>query len=71
MSGNGTANGTKVQIWTCNNTLAQRFTFNSNGSIVGMGSGKCIDVASSGTSNGTLVQLWDCNSTGAQKWSAR
>ena len=42
-----------------------------NGTIVGAGSGKCVDVTASGTANGTLVQLWTCNGTGAQRWSVR
>ena len=37
VNGNGTANGTKVQIWTWNGGAAQRFTFNPNGTIVGAG----------------------------------
>ena len=71
MNGNGNANGTKIQIWGCNNTDAQKFTYNSNGTIVHTGSGKCLDVAASGTANGTIAQLYDCNNTGAQRWVVR
>ncbi|WP_460494800.1 RICIN domain-containing protein [Dactylosporangium cerinum] len=71
VNGNGTANGTKITIWTCNGGANQRFTFNANGSIAGVGSGKCVDVNANGTANGTVVQLWECNGTGAQTWSAR
>ncbi|MFJ1763058.1 ricin-type beta-trefoil lectin domain protein [Amycolatopsis sp. NPDC088138] len=68
VSASGTANGTAIQLWTCNNTGAQRWTVQS-GTLRALG--KCLDVASSGTADGTLVQLWDCNSTGAQTWQAR
>lgn len=61
-----TANGTKIQLWTCNGSAAQQFTVNANGSLGVLG--KCVDVASGGTANGTKVQLWDCNGTGAQVW---
>ncbi|NUP52282.1 MAG: hypothetical protein HOW97_33905 [Catenulispora sp.] len=65
-SARGTANGTKIQLWDCNGTVAQQFTVKSDGSLGIMG--KCMDVTNSGTTNGTLVQLYDCNGTGAQKW---
>ena len=65
-SARNTANGTHIQLWTCNGTIAQQFTVNSNGSLGVMG--KCMDVTSGGTTNGTLVQLYDCNGTGSQTW---
>jgi hypothetical protein len=37
--------------------------------VVGLGSGRCLDVAGGATADGSHVQLWDCNSTGAQKWA--
>ncbi|WP_157546564.1 glycoside hydrolase family 16 protein [Hamadaea tsunoensis] len=65
ISGASTANGAKAQLWTCNGTAAQSFTF-SGGNLRVLG--KCLDVASGGTANGTKVQLWDCNGSGAQVW---
>ncbi len=60
-SGN-TANGTRLQIYDCNGTAAQKFSVNGGGTIVGPG-GKCVDVAADDTGgNGTAVQLWDCQS---------
>ncbi len=61
----GTANGTKIQLWTCNGTSAQRWvrvgeTFQSLG--------KCLDVAGGATANGTKVQLYTCNGSGSQIW---
>jgi predicted alpha-1,2-mannosidase len=67
VSNSGTADGTKVQLWTCNNTNAQTWTVPGDGSLQAMG--KCLDVNQSGTVNGSLVQLWTCNGTGAQRWS--
>ena len=71
VNGSGTANGTKIQSWGCNGTAAQKFTFNTNGTVVNTSSGKCVDVNGNGTANGTLVQLWDCNGTTAQRWAVR
>ena len=62
-----TANGNKIQIWGCNGSVAQRWTFVQAGTTLHV-QGKCLDIASGGTANGTKVQLWDCNNTGAQVW---
>jgi hypothetical protein len=67
INASGTADGTKIQIWTCNGTGAQQWTIGGDGTVRGLG--KCLDVRSSGTANGTIVQLWGCNGTGAQTWS--
>ncbi|MGW7412136.1 RICIN domain-containing protein [Streptomyces sp. NPDC054863] len=67
----GTGNGTPVQIYTCNGTESQRWTYTEQPGEVGAtmtAFGKCLDVASSGTTDRTPVQLWDCNGSGAQKW---
>ncbi|MCR6482991.1 lectin [Amycolatopsis sp. OK19-0408] len=62
----GTANGTHVQLYTCNATGAQKWFAAPDGSFQAQGG--CLDVSNSGTANGTKVQLWQCNSSGAQKW---
>ncbi|MFD8523915.1 lectin [Streptomyces capillispiralis] len=65
----GTADGTEVQIWTCNGTSAQRWTVADDGSLRALG--KCLDVSGGGSADGTRVQVWTCNGTGAQKWAAQ
>jgi len=62
-----TANGNPIQIYTCNGTGAQQWTFVEAGSTLHV-LGKCLDISAGGTANGTKVQLWDCNNTGAQVW---
>jgi beta-glucanase (GH16 family) len=62
-----TANYNPVQVYTCNNTGAQQWTFDtSNDTLQALG--MCMDVADGGTGNGTLVDLYYCNGTGAQLW---
>ncbi|MFD7659339.1 glycosyl hydrolase family 18 protein [Actinosynnema sp. NPDC059797] len=63
------ANGTAVQLWTCNGTGAQTWTVAPDSTIRALG--KCLDITSAGTANGTTAQLWDCNGTGAQTWQAQ
>jgi glucose/arabinose dehydrogenase len=65
VSGGATADGTKVQLWTCNSTAAQNWDRNG---LTLRALGKCLDVAGGGTADGTAVQLWTCNGTGAQNW---
>jgi beta-glucanase (GH16 family) len=70
VNGANTADGTHVQLWTCNGTNAQKWTWNTGDSTI-RALGKCMDVAGGGTANGTKVQLWTCNGTGAQVWQVR
>ena len=66
VSGANSANGTAIQLWTCNGTNAQQWTHVGN---TFQALGKCMDVTAAGTANGTKVQLYDCNGTGAQAWT--
>ncbi len=61
------ADGTPVQLYTCNGTDAQQWTFHDDGTVRALG--KCLDVSGGSTANGAEVQLWTCNGTGAQQWT--
>ncbi|ALG15088.1 glycosyl hydrolase family 18 protein [Kibdelosporangium phytohabitans] len=69
VAGANPANGTAVQIYSCNGSTAQTWTVGTDGTVRSLG--KCMDVASAGTANGTRIQLYDCNGTGAQSWQAQ
>jgi hypothetical protein len=58
--------GARLQMWGCNGTSAQKWTF--TGGTLASQNGKCMDVASGSTANGAAVQLWTCNGTGAQQF---
>ncbi|WP_037858039.1 ricin-type beta-trefoil lectin domain protein [Streptomyces sp. NRRL S-340] len=66
-AGGSAANGTAVQLYSCNGSAAQQWTAGADGSVRALG--KCLDVTSGSTANGAKVQLYDCNGTGAQQWS--
>ncbi|MEV4641387.1 glycosyl hydrolase [Actinoplanes sp. NPDC049548] len=68
VAGANKANGTAVQLWTCNGTGAQRW---SVGGDAVRALDKCLDVAAGSHAEGAKVQLYDCNGTGAQKWVLR
>ncbi|WP_031526369.1 RICIN domain-containing protein, partial [Streptomyces sp. NRRL F-5123] len=65
----GTANGTKVQIYSCWGGDNQKWRVNSDGTIVGVQSGLCLDATGAATANGTQIELWSCNGGSNQKWS--
>ncbi|MET9883159.1 endo-1,4-beta-xylanase [Streptomyces sp. NPDC006430] len=65
----GTDNGTKVQIYSCWGGENQKWRLNSDGSIVGVQSGLCLDAAGNGTANGTLIQLYSCSGGSNQRWT--
>ncbi|KUL27025.1 PQQ-dependent sugar dehydrogenase [Actinoplanes awajinensis] len=69
VNGGASADGTKIQLWTCNSSPAQQWAV--NGQVWrNPASGKCLDVAGGATVNGTKVQLWTCNGSAAQNWVA-
>jgi ricin-type beta-trefoil lectin protein/putative Ig domain-containing protein len=63
--GGATANGTKVDIWTCNKTVSQQWTFASGALSV---QGKCLDDSSQGGAGAKMV-IWTCNGHTAQTWT--
>jgi len=65
VAGANPADGTQIQLFTCNGTVAQSWTA---GGQLFSAMNKCLDVAAAGTANGTRVQLFTCNGTVAQNW---
>ncbi|MET7812384.1 endo-1,4-beta-xylanase [Streptomyces sp. NPDC005395] len=65
----GTGNGSKVQIYSCWGGDNQKWRVNSDGSIVGVQSGLCLDAVGNGTANGTQIQLYTCSNGSNQRWT--
>ncbi|MDX6517073.1 MAG: large repetitive protein, partial [Gaiellaceae bacterium] len=61
-----TANGAKIEVYTCNGTAAQNWTMYPDGSLRTMG--KCLDITGNGRTNGTLLQLYTCSGGTNQVW---
>ncbi|MFB1479278.1 ricin-type beta-trefoil lectin domain protein [Corallococcus sp. RDP092CA] len=61
-----TNDGTRLQLWDCNGTNAQKWTFMSDGTVRAFG--KCMDVAWGSSANGTAIQLVSCNGNPAQQF---
>jgi hypothetical protein len=64
--GPSTADGTRVQMWTCNGAVEEQWRLVS-GQIVGYG-GMCLDVYGPYTADGTPVQIWTCNGVREEQW---
>ncbi|MEU7531358.1 ricin-type beta-trefoil lectin domain protein [Saccharothrix sp. NPDC042600] len=67
VAGASTANGTAVQLHTCNGTAAQTWTRASDGTLRALG--KCLDVNGPSAADGTVTHLWDCHTGSSQKWA--
>ncbi|MBD5785164.1 ricin-type beta-trefoil lectin domain protein [Cellulosimicrobium terreum] len=60
------SDGKRLQLWTCNGSNAQRWTFEPDGTV--RAGGKCMDVAWANTADGTAVQLASCSGNAAQQF---
>jgi glucose/arabinose dehydrogenase len=67
VNGTGSADGTKIQLWTCNAGTNQQWT---RSGTTWRALGKCMGVAGGATADGSLVQLSTCNGSGGQNWTA-
>ncbi|WP_309485434.1 RICIN domain-containing protein, partial [Streptomyces sp. WELS2] len=73
VQGGKTANGTPVQIFTCNGSSAQQWeVYGSDDSLhlQNIGSLKCLDVDKNTPANGTKIQVWSCNNAPSQTWQS-
>jgi streptogrisin C len=64
--GANSVDGARLQMYDCNTSGAQAWTFGSDGTIRGLG--KCMDVAWGSKDNGAAVQLANCSGNPAQQW---
>ena len=75
VTGASTANGARVQLYSSNNTNAQKYRFESIGNgtykIINASSDKVLDVAGGSTANGAALQQYTSNNTVAQQWTVR
>ncbi len=67
--GYATSQGETAQFDNLSITPGSGGTGGTSSAIVGVGSGRCVDVPGSTQTNGTQVQLWDCNAGVNQQWT--
>jgi non-reducing end alpha-L-arabinofuranosidase len=68
IDGDGTAPGTKVELYDCNGVGGQKWVQQSNGALLNPQSGLCLDDPGASTANGTQLQIYTCNGTAAQQF---
>jgi beta-glucanase (GH16 family) len=61
------ADGSRLQMYDCNGSAAQQWSFNSDGTLRAMG--KCMDPAGGALTNGTPIQLVTCNGNPVQRFT--
>ena len=64
--GNKSANGTQADIWTCNGSTAQQWTYVKDGTL--RIHGKCLVPPGSSPASGAKVVLAACTGSPAQQW---
>ena len=74
VSGGSKANGGKVQVYTSNDTMAQRWQLTRDEktgyyTITSANSSKCIDIPAGKANQGVLLQQYTHNGTAAQMWN--
>ncbi|MBM9618367.1 RICIN domain-containing protein [Streptomyces zhihengii] len=62
----GTANGTPVQIYSCNNGSNQSWKLYPDGTLRSLG--RCLDVQYARTENGSLLGMNSCHGAPNQQW---
>ncbi|MEV4760015.1 arabinofuranosidase catalytic domain-containing protein [Micromonospora sp. NPDC049559] len=63
-----TANGTQTQLWDCQGSAGQTWTWTTSRQLTVYGN-KCLDASGQGTANGTPAIIWDCNGQTNQQWN--
>jgi cellulose 1,4-beta-cellobiosidase len=64
---NATWDGVKLQLWDCIDNGGQNWRVNSDGTIVNIATGKCLDAG--GSWNGALLQILACRPQTNQRWT--
>lgn len=62
VSGSNSANGSKIQLYSCNGSNAQKWYYNPvKGTLQSkVAANKCLDIPGGNTANHSHLQVWDC-----------
>jgi hypothetical protein len=67
---NSTANGAKVQLYTCNGATSELWEITgAYGALYNPASGRCINDPNSSKTNGTQLVIWSCSDAATQDWA--
>jgi hypothetical protein len=57
-----------VEIRSCGAGNTQQWRVHSDGTVVNVASGTCLDAKNAGTADSTPLEIWTCSGNGNQKW---
>ena len=71
LNGGSTANGTRVQMWSCTGGRNQQWLLPAGGTggPITHVNGTCLDALQGGTANGEILGVWACNGGTHQQWT--
>ncbi|WP_033819259.1 RICIN domain-containing protein [Kitasatospora sp. MBT63] len=61
----------RTEIWNCLDQNAEKWVFNSDGTVRNAQSGLCLNVAGYSKDWGGRTEIWDCNGNAAEQWQLR
>lgn len=67
VKGGKATNGTQIQLYTCNGSVAQSWILQKDGQFRALG--KCLDNYRNAGTDGNKISLYDCNGGASQRWS--
>jgi hypothetical protein len=69
VSGSGSSNGTKVQLWDCHSNDNQQFVYTAESQLRPKHANRyCVDIKGGDAGNGDKIHLWDCDGGRSEKW---
>ena len=67
-AGGVNADGTAIQLGTCNGSASQTWAVQPSGALQLSGTTRCIDTVDEASGSGTKLQLEDCDGAASQSW---
>ncbi len=65
----GTADNTPISLYGCNNSVAQQWRWQLNGTLLNPNSGKCLEIKNGLTTAGNTMWLRTCDGNASQVWT--
>jgi chitinase len=69
VTGASTSPGAIAEIYTCNGSVSENWTVNSNGTITGDNSGLCLSVSGNSTALKTTADINTCDGDSSEQWT--
>ena len=71
VTGASTTPKATADVYTCNGSVSENWTVNSDGTIVGNNSGLCLSVSGGATAPGSTPDIYTCNGSASESWTVR